>query len=442
MTKLNQQLLRNTARLAIGLIAAGVLASSASAQNTSTMNNNNNELTLYPSFGEVRTGLSVTADFAWSPSAALAASMVPGSLNLDGPRVLSLTMLAPTGDLLAAFEGQMLQLKQGDKIITVKVLNANQGLFEENGSAFFADPKDVRYPAAGLSFAPLYQWRLAGSGNATLSYLSSGLGWSPRYSLNLSTTPDKAILLAWADVRNNLPQGFMLPSLSLVAGDVMLGGGGYPGANQLRNLNLQMQQLSNSGGEAAPIGQEINGLYTFRFDKAVNLPAQSTTSLPFIAPNITLERAVSWQSDFDSTPRRVLSFNRLYTVRADGPLPTGMVTVREDGQVVGQTNLADTPKGEAARLELGADFDLRLVRTVEVLSRNKDQTRYRVTLTSQNTKGRAVNVRLRERFSEGFVLEKPALPNFRAESDGYISTTTLAAGAKLEASYTVVLRNY
>jgi hypothetical protein len=321
-------------------------------------------------------------------------------------------------------------------------LNAAQGLFEENGLTFFADPKDVRYPAAGLRFAPQYQWNLASAGNATLSYLSTGLGWSPRYSLNLTTAPDKATLLAWADVRNNLSQPFMLPSLDLVAGDVMLGGGGYPGANQLRNLNLQMQQLSNSGGDAAPIGQEVNGLYTFRFDKAVSLPANSTTSLPFIAPTITLERAVSWQSDFDSTPRRVLSFNRLYTVRADGPLPTGMVTVREDGQVVGQTSLADTPKGEAARLELGADFDLRMVRTVEVVSRNKDQTRYRVTLTSQNTKARAVNVRLRERFSEGFVIEKPVLPNFRAESDGYISTTTLAPGAKLEASYTVVLRNY
>jgi hypothetical protein len=149
---------------------------------------------------------------------------------------------------------------------------------------------------------------------------------------------------------------------------------------------------------------------------------------------------LEYVSGFNPVPRQVLPLNRVYTIKAEADLPAGLVTVREDGRVVGQARVPDAPKAEGASFSLGADFDLRLTRTVQQLERTKTTARFKVAFSLLNTKTRQVTVRLRELLGQGWTLEQTVMPSLKRDAEGLSSEAKLAPGARLEASYTVLYK--
>ena len=390
------------------------------------------DLTLYYNFSEVRDSVQLSGNrFTWTPAADLAGFIVPGSLALEYDGVANLTVLPATQNLLAAFEGKEVLVKRDGQTIKARVLRADLGLFEANGSYFQGDVSSVTFPSLdGVRFAPQYVWGITGAGgSSTLSYLTRGLSWGPRYSLVIEK--DKADLNGWAEIRNQSGLEYRAPTVSLVAGQVNLE------SNYNPQENFQAAPVARAVGDSVRATGEASGLQTFKYAQSVILPARASTSVPFDNTKVTLDRTLEYVSGFNQSARIVTPLSRAYTLKADGDLPGGIVTVREDGRVVGQSRIGDTPKAEGAQLALGPDFDLRLTRTAQVLERTKTSQKFRVTYSLTNTKTRSVNVRLKEILGNDFTLTAVVLPNLKRNEEGFSASANLNPGARLEASFNV-----
>lgn len=420
-------LVKNTLAL---LLAFGL--SGASAQ----------ELTVSYNFAEVRAPVTLSGgQFEWTPSPDLAQLLIPGSLELEYPEVSALTLLPGITNLLKYFEGKEVMILLDDKTtVKARVIRADLALFEIGGQYRQIDPSRVIFPnLEGIRFEPTYQWKFAGAGGKTnLSYLTRGLTWSPRYTLNV--TGDNARLTAWADIRNAGATPYNVPELTLVAGQINL-------ESVQEQINYQSNQIQNRAVDQASAGSSVQavgesaGLQIFKYPKALMLGGGTTTSVPFINTPAKLERILDYTGGFQETPRMVLPMQRLYRVQSDQDLPAGVVTVREDNRVVGQARVMDTPKAERANLFVGADFDLRLLRTTQVLERTNKSAKFKVNFTVTNTKSRPVNIRLREALGgSNYSLEAISLPNLRRETEGLNSSATLAPNQKFEGSYTIMFR--
>ena len=128
----------------------------------------------------------------------------------------------------------------------------------------------------------------------------------------------------------------------------------------------------------------------------------------------------------------------MYSFVTPQGLPTGGVTVREAGRLVGQTSIPNIPKLGNVRLNLGKDFDVKLSRIVQPLERTKRIARYRVNYTIKNVKNRSVNVRIAEFVPGGVKLQNVKLPSFLSEPGALVTRPVIAAGATFKGSYEIV----
>ncbi len=401
------------------------------------------ELTVSYNFAEVRSPVTLTGNkFEWTPTPDLAQFLIPGSLELEYSEVQSLTLLPGISNLLKFFEGKEVMVRiEDNRIVKAIVIRADLGLFEIAGQYRQLDASQVIFPSLeGVRFEPTYQWQFAGAGGkSNLSYLTRALTWSPRYTLNV--VGDTGRLTAWADLRNAGATPYNVPEITLVAGQINLESGQQNQnfqSNQAQNLNVARADSVNS---VEAIGESA-GLQIFKYPKALTLGSGTTTSVPFLNKSTKLERILDYTGSFTDAPRQVLAMQRLYRVQSETDLPAGVVTVREDNRVVGQARVSDTPKAERANLYLGSDFDLRLLRTTEVISRTNTFAKFKVVFSLTNTKNRPVMIRLRENLgtSGNYNLDAVSLPNLRRESEGLNASTTLVPNQKFEGSYTITYK--
>jgi hypothetical protein len=404
------------------------------------------EITLYPSFSEVRENVQLTGSrFDWTPAADLGDYLVPGSLELGYPNVLSMQLLPPSGSLLSMFEGKVVKVYFEEEWIEAKVIKADIGLFEIDGEFIRLEGAQVKFPSLeGTRFAPTYSWKFAGAGGAAkILYSTRGLFWAgTRYTLNVASN-NTASLTAWADVQNLSSLEYNVPNLTLLAGDVSVElDQKFAQKNRyLANQNNTPITIPTSTQPTQRIvsAGELGGLQSYTYPKPASFAAKATTGLPFIKTNQTVKDVLEYQGQFSLESRATTSLQRVYSFITPQGLPTGGVTVREAGRLVGQTSIPNTPKLGNVRLNLGKDFDVKLIRLVQPLERTKKIARYRVDYTIKNVKSRAVNVRIAEFVTAGVKLEKVKLPSFLVEPGAFVSRPTIAAGATFKGSYEIVL---
>jgi hypothetical protein len=423
----------NTLKIA-AVLAVASLISSATAT----------ELTLYPSFSEVRENVQLSGSrFDWTPPADLGDYLVPGSLELEYPEVLSMQLLPPSGSLLSMFEGKTVKVYFDEEWIEAKVVKADIGLFEIDGEFIRLEGAAVKFPSLeGARFAPTYSWKFGGNGGAAkILYGTRGLFWAgTRYTLNVASN-NSASLTAWADVQNLSSLEYNVANLTLLAGDVSRGDQEFDERNRiLRNQDASANQatVQSSSTQRIVSAGELGGLQSYTYPKPASFAAKATTGLPFIKSNQTVKDVLEYQGQFTVESRATTSLQRVYSFITPQGLPTGGVTVREAGRLVGQTSIPNTPKLGNVRLNLGKDFDVKLIRLVQPLERTKRIARYRVDYTIKNVKTRVVNVRIAEFVPAGVKLENVKLPSFLSEPGAFVSRPTIAAGATFKGSYEIV----
>ncbi|WP_288482043.1 DUF4139 domain-containing protein [uncultured Deinococcus sp.] len=406
------------------------------------------DLRIYPSFSEVRqpvqstgTTLNVTLpQDTWG-------SVLSGSLSLEG-LPFTQAVQSQQANWLTGLEGKTVYLvRDGKAPEAVTLVRARDLLVRDAAGRFFT----VRFEDLQFTEAPPVNdqaatqtlvFSLPAAGSGTLSYLTRAVSWSPRYTLQAGD--GGASLSALADIRNTTEQPYDVKATELYAGDVEVQG--TPLAQEA------MFDGAVSRAVAAPMAAskiesqgDLRGLYRYALTTPFTLPANSVVTLPFLTPKLsTFERFVGLNTYF-GTGTQDGTLNRFYRFKADQRLPGGQMTVREDGRIVGQTNIGETRQGGQVEFSLGNDPDVEYSRTVQTVTQVKNaegnvtRTTYKVTYALESSKARAVRAEITERVGGRRVIIDNAAP---VQNQG---TATLKvdvpAKGKVSKSFTVVVDN-
>ena len=406
------------------------------------------DIRIYPSFTEVReqvssTGKTLTVALpqeAWN-------GVISGSLDLEGLAFDSAVQKLEA-NWLSGLEGKTVYLeREGGKTEAVTLVRAKDLLVKDASGKYFTVSYDklqfdVLPPANPLSPSQTLTYNLKNAGSGTLSYLTRSVSWQPRYALKASDAG--AQLSALADIRNATDLPYEVKNTELYAGDVNVQSDVMPPAPML----MRAEAATTQAGYAAPkiqSGGELRGLYKYTLSTAFTLPANSVVTLPFLTPKLTKFERYAGLNTYFGTDKREGTLSRFYRFTADDRLPAGPVTVREDGRIVGQTNISETRKGGEVEFTLGDDPDMSYTRTVQTVSQVKDakgnptKTTYKVTYTFESSKSRTVRAEVTERVGGRRVTIDSAAP---VQNQGTAELRVdVPANGKVSKTFTVVVDN-
>jgi hypothetical protein len=196
---------------------------------------------------------------------------------------------------------------------------------------------------------------------------------------------------------NNTKRDYQIKHTELFGGDVHLQQAGHRGGGMMRNCCMKSCCCCCDSAPAPTIQAEgeLAGLYWYSIDQQFVLIQQSTFSLPFVRPNIKLEKFAGLTNYFQEQTQKG-KFQRKYRIESDRFLPKGTVTVREEGRVVGQAQLSDISQGEKQDLDCGNDPDVSFTRQVKILSQKRESASYDIRLIIKNAKTKAVKYEYKE----------------------------------------------
>ncbi|RIH87909.1 hypothetical protein Mlute_00782 [Meiothermus luteus] len=376
------------------------------------------EALVYKGFAELRQPQSLPpGEWVWEPGAALFESLVPGTLRLLGVEELSRWVRQPDkATPLGAYVGKEVQFYWEGQWRRATLVSAEQNLYLYEGRYLVGLPGVVAYPDPGGFSTPLgprVVFRYRGSGNAWLAYLTRGLSWSPRYSL------EDGLLVGWAALTNTLGHPLRLGRTELVAGRVPLVQGGLEGAAALRAAPAMAEEVG-----------EVAGTYRYRLPGEIEV-GPGVTELPFLQAEV--RPVYLWRLQTGFSTSQELLFTRGFRFVAPQGLAAGVVSLWERGVFVGQASLEDTPQGASVVLLLGPDPEGRAGRQVQEVARN----RFRVTTTVRNPKAYPLEVEIQEVFPWPFDLEADGLERL---PEGYRLRFALAPGQSRSYTYSLVLR--
>jgi hypothetical protein len=204
---------------------------------------------------------------------------------------------------------------------------------------------------------------------------------------------------------NNTKRDYQIKHTELFGGDVHLQQSVRP-IRVPRACCMKACCCCDCGAGAPPTIQaegELAGIYWYSIDQPFILIQQSTFSLPFVKPTIKLEKYAGLQNHFQPQTQKG-KFQRKYRIESDRFLPKGTVTVREDGRVVGQTQLSDISQGEKQDLDCGNDPDVSFHREVKILSQQRESASYSIRLTIRNSKSKPIKYEYKEIISSKFTI--------------------------------------
>ncbi|MGK0618386.1 DUF4139 domain-containing protein [Meiothermus cerbereus] len=387
------------------------------------------EAVIYRGFAELRQPQTLPPnEWVWEPGEALFQSLVPGTLRLIGVTEQSRRVqVAAPQNPLTAYVGKEVQFYWEGQWRKATLVSAERNLFLYEGRYLVGLPGTVAYPdPSGFSSVPgpKVVFRYQGGGAGTLAYLTRGLSWSLRYTL------EDGELTGWATLSNRLGLPLRLGRTELVAGSVPLLEGGFEvPALRPETRMLQKAPAAADVSEAEFVG-EAGGTYRYRLPGEVTLEP-GLTELPFIRSRV--QPVYLWRLQTGFSTERELAFVRGFRFAAPENLAAGVVSIREQGVFVGQAAAGDTAKGNNVILMLGPDPEGRASRQIEQQARN----RFRVTTRVQNPKTYPVEVEIQEMMPQPFTLEGEGLER---TPEGYRVRFTLAPGQGRAYTYTLSLQ--
>lgn len=311
------------------------------------------------------------------------------SLRFSGKaRVASqrLTSAAGGNATLAAMVGKQITVigSTGQPIATGTLLRAGDGLQLRDGSGstvvvrdFAAVSSHGDFPDTGATLTVRVADGSAGNDAAALDYPTQGLGWRASYIGTLAAGGScRMSFQARASVANRSGRDWTDAQVKLVAGSPnMEKPVAYAAAPAPMMRKAGLVTLDEA---SVDVRQQTLGDYrTYTLPGAVSLPDGSISQVPlYTTRDVACERESVYElpgTGFQSGQPMV---NRAFTLgesqevtsklRFDAfdTLPAGylrVLTVDRDGnaELLGETRMADTPKGEKADVLLGNAIDLR-----------------------------------------------------------------------------------
>lgn len=353
------------------------------------------ELRIYPSFTEIREKFNAPQNFKMYFPREVYDQIVDGSLTVEGIPVNSQNSVTKANNL----ENQTVFLRRPrEEPIECLVVRPNDLLLKDikTGRYLRASHHELEFVNIPEEEGQEVTFALKQPGEATLSYLIQGITWSPRY--NLKVESDGHQFEAWADMTNNTKRDYKIKRTELFGGDVHLQQASNTSRGYERCCCYEACCCCCDSAPPAPqiVSEgELAGIYWYSIEQPFVLIQQSTFSLPFVTPNIKLEKYAGLVCYFQERTEKG-KFQRKYRIESDKFLPKGTVTIREDGRVVGQAHLCDISQGEKQDLECGNDPDISYTREVTILSQKRHSASYHIRLTIKNSKAKAVKYEYKE----------------------------------------------
>lgn len=373
------------------------------------------DLRVYPTFGEVRQSVTLSATNgravheqtfsrpAWN-------FIQPGSLGFSGAPLVRIEARPTDLDWLTTQEGQPVRvLRTGLSPLEATLVRASDLLVQlSSGEHLNVAPGELAFSAlpprdgVQVRVEVAAQARVAGE----LSYRTAALSWQPRYELDAAGA--QARLAALAEIRNLGGESYEAGQVELFAGEVrQVSAGGLLSEQQAGRVSARTavpvvpSSLNLAASPVTGLG-EVRGLQRYALAGGLTLRPGERLSVPFVQATLTGFTRYDRVATYFDPQERSGRASRHYKFAPGQSLPTGPLTVREEGALVGTVQMPATQAGRPVDLDLGADNELRYVRTVKQLSQEKNpagkvlSTTFRVTYALTSTKSTAVRVQVRE----------------------------------------------
>jgi hypothetical protein len=216
--------------------------------------------------------------------------------------------------------------------------------------------------------------RRAGTRPATLSYLTSGLGWRADYVALFDERESKIDVQGWVTLTNSSGTTYDNAQTLLVAGAPTVSNGNYP-LNEWRRQR-ERSSLEQAGTESG--GRErLGDYYLYPLADRTTIANMQTKQVSFLdVHGVPAEHGYEFRNRWlgvaekPQSARSVYRFSTSAHAGLGDQLPAGVLRFymrdqRGDPQFIGESLIEHTPMGSTLSLETGDAFDVK-VRAVVV----------------------------------------------------------------------------
>jgi hypothetical protein len=242
-----------------------------------------------------------------------------------------------------------------------------------------------------------------GTRSATLSYLTSGLGWHADYVALFDESGGKIDVQGWVTLTNSSGTSYEDARTLLVAGSPSL-------ADSDRSRNYyrppQRPTLQQAGSESGS-RDRLGDFYLYPLAERTTLATQQTKQVSFLdVHGVPAEHGYEFRNRWLGTAETPQSARSVYGFQTGShaglgdQLPAGVLRFylrdkRGDPQFIGESRIEHTPMGSTLSLDTGDAFDVKVRAVVDKRTRvNAEEWRSEMRYELANALPRAVTVKL------------------------------------------------
>jgi hypothetical protein len=218
----------------------------------------------------------------------------------------------------------------------------------------------------------------AGSRQATLSYLTPGLGWSADYVALYNEGDGKIDVQGWVTLSNSSGVTYDNAQTLLVAGSPAQAGAGLPQPNVYRTQprGTLQQAGTESGGR-----ERLGDYYLYPLAERTTIANLQTKQVSFLdVHGVPAEHGYEYRnpwlgtSETPQSAKSIYSFSTSAHLGLGDQLPAGILRFylrdkRGDPQFIGESRIDHTPMGSTLSLATGDAFDVKVRAVVEKRTR-------------------------------------------------------------------------
>lgn len=244
---------------------------------------------------------------------------------------------------------------------------------------------------------------------ATLSYLTTGLGWKADYVALFDEKAGKLDVQGWVTLTNQSGVEYPAADLQLVAGDINLIGSEQEYWQRESRMRATRRANGQPGQQATQGPQELADYYLYTLPQKTTVAQNQTKQVSLIDLKGALGRKTylyrSYWFESDEQPSGadvVIQFANTDAAGLGHQLPAGVVRVYMRDQAgepkfVGENRIDHTPRGMDVSVKIGDAFDVTVQPTVvssEKISRSR--TRYEMAYVIRNARSVPATVVVRQ----------------------------------------------
>lgn len=278
-------------------------------------------------------------------------------------------------------------------------------------------------------------WKSGGGRQARVSYLSSGLSWSPVYFLDAGGS---SRFEYWAKVDNDF-EDLEEARIRLVGGEIQILSSSprYDYAYKAAGAVMAEAPAEPEAGyfDQAPV-VSAEGEYEVYDLGRKSVKDEESRLISIFAGSVTPEKEYVWDARYSGD-----SVQRIYVVENPGRTwVSGKVKVFEDGMLVGEDSIPWTPNGEEARITIGRAPDIDVSKrttSVDTGAGWEAARKHTTTLKLENRKSESVTVSIKDSYPSRMIEGTFSTSHSFIQKPGNLMelNVTLSAGAEEEIVY-------